>query len=157
MLLENLANIIAQKQKFETPNFPYQNFGRTRSFDTGEELPVTVKSSDWQTVEDIHGHNLIEKSFKFASFNHLMYFLNDVMRKSNEINHHPKVIIDVDIVTIELTTHEMGDVSDRDLDLAKYIDEERPYFEFVEKFDEMETEYFTEPDEEESTEEDEWL
>ena len=40
-----------------------------------------------------------------------------------EINHHPKIVIDVDVVTIELTTHEMGDVSDRDLDLARYIDE----------------------------------
>ena len=38
------------------------------------------------------------------------------------------------------------------LNISKYIDEERPYFEFVEKFDEMETEYFTEPDEEDSTE-----
>lgn len=123
MLLENLANMISQKQSFEIPNFPYQNAGRARSFEMGEELPVSVKSSDWQTVEDIHGHNLIEKSFNFASFNHLMYFLNDVLRKSNEINHHPKVVIDVDVVTIELTTHEMGDVSDRDLDLARYIDE----------------------------------
>ena len=38
------------------------------------------------------------------------------------------------------------------LNISKYIDEERPYFEFVEKFDEMETEYFTEPEEEDSTE-----
>lgn len=123
MLLENLANMISQKQNFEIPNFPYQNAGRSRSFDMGEELPVAVKSSDWQSAEDIHGHNLIEKSFKFASFNHLMYFLNDVMRKSNQINHHPKFVINVDVVTIELTTHELGDISGRDLDLAKYIDE----------------------------------
>jgi|TARA_R110002012_G_scaffold320735_3_gene545264 hypothetical protein len=38
------------------------------------------------------------------------------------------------------------------LNISKYIDEERPYFEFVEKFDEMETDYFTEPEEEDSTE-----
>ena len=38
------------------------------------------------------------------------------------------------------------------LNVSKYIDEERPYFEFVEKFEEMETDYFTEPDEEDSTE-----
>ena len=38
------------------------------------------------------------------------------------------------------------------LNISKYIDEERPYFEFMEKFDEMETDYFVEPDEKDSTE-----
>ena len=38
------------------------------------------------------------------------------------------------------------------LNISKWIDEERPYFEFLEKYDEMETDYFTEPTEEESTE-----
>ena len=38
------------------------------------------------------------------------------------------------------------------LNISKYIDEERPYFEFVEKFEEIETEQFVEPTEEESTE-----
>ena len=38
------------------------------------------------------------------------------------------------------------------INLEKWIDSERPYFEFVEKFEEMETDYFTEPDEEDSTE-----
>jgi hypothetical protein len=38
------------------------------------------------------------------------------------------------------------------INISKYIDEERPYFEFMEKFDEMETDRFTDPEEEESTE-----
>ena len=38
------------------------------------------------------------------------------------------------------------------INISKYIDEERPYFEFVEKYEEMETDRFAEPDEEESTE-----
>tara|TARA_R110002020_G_scaffold74871_5_gene191124 strand:+ start:3014 stop:3559 length:546 start_codon:yes stop_codon:yes gene_type:complete len=38
------------------------------------------------------------------------------------------------------------------INISKYIDEERPYFEFVEKYEEMEAERFTDPDEEESTE-----
>ena len=51
-----------------------------------------------------------------------------------------------------LPSDELNVINMTILNIAKYIDEERPYFEFVEKFDEMETEYFTEPDEEESTE-----
>ena len=38
------------------------------------------------------------------------------------------------------------------INISKYIDEERPYFEFMEKFDEMETDRFVEPEEEDSTE-----
>ena len=38
------------------------------------------------------------------------------------------------------------------INISKYIDEERPYFEFLEKFEEMEADRFADPDEEESTE-----
>ena len=38
------------------------------------------------------------------------------------------------------------------INISKWIDEERPYFEFVERFDEMEADRFTDPEEEESTE-----
>tara|TARA_R100001510_G_scaffold57508_1_gene65864 strand:- start:75 stop:623 length:549 start_codon:yes stop_codon:yes gene_type:complete len=53
---------------------------------------------------------------------------------------------------ILLNSSELNVINMTILNISKYIDEERPYFEFVEKFDEMETEYFTEPDEEDSTE-----
>jgi hypothetical protein len=38
------------------------------------------------------------------------------------------------------------------LNISEWIDSERPYFEFVEKFEEMEVEHFVDPNEEESTE-----
>jgi hypothetical protein len=38
------------------------------------------------------------------------------------------------------------------INISKWIDEERPYFEFLEKYDEMEADRFTEPEEEDSTE-----
>jgi hypothetical protein len=51
-----------------------------------------------------------------------------------------------------LPSSELNVINMAILNISKYIDEERPYFEFVEKFDEMETDYFTEPEEEDSTE-----
>jgi|TARA_R100000951_G_scaffold22134_1_gene18388 hypothetical protein len=51
-----------------------------------------------------------------------------------------------------LSSDELNVINMTILNISKYIDEERPYFEFVEKFDEMETDYFTEPEEEDSTE-----
>lgn len=38
------------------------------------------------------------------------------------------------------------------LNISKWIDEERPYFEFVEKFEETADEYYTDPSDEDSTE-----
>ena len=38
------------------------------------------------------------------------------------------------------------------INISKYMDDERPYFEFMEKFEEMETDRFTDPEEEDSTE-----
>jgi hypothetical protein len=38
------------------------------------------------------------------------------------------------------------------INISKYMDEERPYFEFTEKFDEMEADRFADPDEMDSTE-----
>jgi len=38
------------------------------------------------------------------------------------------------------------------LNISKWIDEERPYFEFVENFEETSDEYFTDPSDEDSTE-----
>jgi len=38
------------------------------------------------------------------------------------------------------------------INISKWIDEERPYFEFVEKFGELMVDRYTDPDEEESTE-----
>ena len=38
------------------------------------------------------------------------------------------------------------------INISKWIDEERPYFEFIEKFDEIKVDRYSDPDEEESTE-----
>lgn len=51
-----------------------------------------------------------------------------------------------------LNSKELNVINMTILNLSKFIDEERPYFEFMEKFDEMENDYFVDPDEEDSTE-----
>ena len=51
-----------------------------------------------------------------------------------------------------LSSDELNVINMTILNISKYIDEERPYFEFMDKFEEMETDYFTEPEEEDSTE-----
>jgi len=51
-----------------------------------------------------------------------------------------------------LSSQELNPINMAILNVSRWIDEERPYFEFMDKFEEMEEERFTEPGEEESTE-----
>jgi len=51
-----------------------------------------------------------------------------------------------------LSSQELDPINMAILNVSRWIDEERPYFEFMDKFEEMGEERFTEPDEEESTE-----
>lgn len=51
-----------------------------------------------------------------------------------------------------LPSEELNRVNVTVLNISKWIDTERPYFEFVEKYEDMETERLTDPEEEDSTE-----
>tara|TARA_R110002012_G_scaffold274978_1_gene461422 strand:+ start:517 stop:1077 length:561 start_codon:yes stop_codon:yes gene_type:complete len=51
-----------------------------------------------------------------------------------------------------LGSEEYDPVSLSIINIEKFIDEERPYFEFVEEYEEMDADRFVEPDEEQSTE-----
>ena len=51
-----------------------------------------------------------------------------------------------------LTSEEFDPIKISIINISKWIDEERPYFEFAERYDEMESDRFVDPEEEESTE-----
>jgi hypothetical protein len=50
-----------------------------------------------------------------------------------------------------LPSEELSAINMAIINIAKWIDEERPYFEFVEKYEDMETERLTDPDDESTT------
>ena len=51
-----------------------------------------------------------------------------------------------------LSSAEFNNINLAIINIGKWIDEERPYFEFIEDYEEMHTDRLTDPDEEESTE-----
>ena len=52
-----------------------------------------------------------------------MSLSNLVSDKAEQIDHHPKVIIDYDCVEFRLSTHSIGGISELDFELAKFIQE----------------------------------
>lgn len=64
----------------------------------------------------------IVKVLKFADFDGAMKFVNQVAALARQRNHHPDIDIRYDTVTMTLSTHSAGGVTDQDIELAKSIE-----------------------------------
>ena len=64
----------------------------------------------------------IRKEFKFGDFNQAMTFVNRVADAANAADHHPDIDIRYNKVTMTLSTHSEGGVTDKDIDMASKID-----------------------------------
>ncbi len=73
---------------------------------------------DWKRAGD-----RIQKQFKLASFPRAIGFVTQVAFLAEAARHHPDIDIRYNKVTLALTTHDVGGLSDEDFDLARQIDE----------------------------------
>ena len=63
----------------------------------------------------------IHRSITFGSFNEAFGFMNRVALYAEKKDHHPEWSNVYNKVTIDLTTHDAGGISTRDIEMAKYI------------------------------------
>ncbi len=73
---------------------------------------------DWQFA-----NNGIEKKFKFLDFTQALGFIVQVGVVAEKRNHHPELFNIYNKVTIRLTTHDANGVTDKDVELAKAIEQ----------------------------------
>lgn len=78
---------------------------------------IEEKLTSWEIDED-----KIEKEFIFADFRGSLDFVNKVANLAEKANHHPEIEIHYNKVEIELSTHSVGGVTQKDIDLANEID-----------------------------------
>ncbi len=67
--------------------------------------------------------NSISKEYTFADFTSALSFVNRVGELAEQANHHPTITLEWRKVTITLSTHSQGKVTDKDRALAKEIDQ----------------------------------
>lgn len=79
------------------------------------ELPDRLV--DW-TVDG----ELLRRTFVFADFTEAMGFVTRVAILAEKANHHPDIDIRWNKVTLVLTTHDAGGLTERDATLAERID-----------------------------------
>lgn len=68
-------------------------------------------------------NNAIRRTMTFVSFTEAIAFVNDVARLAESQNHHPDITINYRKVTLILTTHDAGGLTEKDFTLAVSINE----------------------------------
>ncbi len=66
--------------------------------------------------------NTLVKTFKFPNFVEAIGFVNLVAALAEQHNHHPDISIHYNRVTLELWTHSVNGITDKDLRLASQIE-----------------------------------
>jgi 4a-hydroxytetrahydrobiopterin dehydratase len=65
----------------------------------------------------------ILRTFKFEGFLKGIDFVNRIAAKAQKMNHHPDIDVRFDQVTLTLSTHDEGGITEKDFSLAKQCDE----------------------------------
>ena len=79
---------------------------------------LATRHPDWQGTPE-----KLTRSIEFADFPTAVEFINRLAPRCEEINHHPDLALRWRWVSIELSTHSAGGVTEKDLTLAGIIDE----------------------------------
>ncbi|MNL10011.1 putative pterin-4-alpha-carbinolamine dehydratase [compost metagenome] len=74
----------------------------------------------WTPVQD---RDAIHKSFKFADFNAAFGFMTRVALHADKVDHHPEWFNVYNRVDITLSTHDANGLTQRDIDLARFIEQ----------------------------------
>jgi 4a-hydroxytetrahydrobiopterin dehydratase len=82
------------------------------------ELQSSLKKCPEWEVEK----NSITRAFEFEEFMDGIDFVNNVGEIAEEAQHHPDISIKHTKVSLKLTTHDVGGVTDLDIELAQRID-----------------------------------
>lgn len=75
--------------------------------------------SHWTAVD---GRDAIQRTFRFHDFNTAFGFMTRCALKADQMDHHPEWFNVYNRVEVTLTTHDAGGLSERDIELAKFMD-----------------------------------
>ncbi|XP_058817949.1 pterin-4-alpha-carbinolamine dehydratase isoform X2 [Topomyia yanbarensis] len=90
------------------------------SEDQRKELLQPLFDAGWTLVKD---RDAIYKEYLFKDFNEAFGFMTRVALKADKMDHHPEWFNVYNKVQVTLATHDCGGLSERDVKLAKFLEE----------------------------------
>ena len=64
----------------------------------------------------------LTKTFSFKNYRQSFGFVSQIVLLAEKKNHHPTITLEYGSVTIALISHDVNEITERDIDLAKQID-----------------------------------
>jgi 4a-hydroxytetrahydrobiopterin dehydratase len=74
---------------------------------------------EWSAAD---GRDAITRSFRFDDFSAAFAFMTRVAAKADQMDHHPEWFNVWNRVDVTLSTHDAGGVTQKDIDLAAFMD-----------------------------------
>jgi 4a-hydroxytetrahydrobiopterin dehydratase len=68
----------------------------------------------------------LQRTFSFGDFTEAMAFVNRMAELAEQQQHHPDIMIRYSKVTLTLSTHDAGGVTDRDFDFVRAVEHFAP-------------------------------
>ncbi len=76
-----------------------------------------AKLSNWTIIND-----KLHREYKFADFIHAFGFMATSSLAIEKMNHHPEWCNVYNRITVDLTTHDVGGITSKDIELAILLD-----------------------------------
>lgn len=96
--------------------------GKTKELDRASLLPLF--GTGWAMVD---GQDVLEKTFLFRDFKQAFAFMTAVAEQAEAMGHHPEWTNVYRTVTVRLTTHDAGGLTELDAELARRMDKVAGY------------------------------
>ena len=81
------------------------------------EITEELKKLEGWAIKD----NKLHKEFQFNSFNQAFGFMTRSAMEIEKMNHHPEWFNVYNRITVDLTTHDAGGITNNDINLARIL------------------------------------
>lgn len=81
------------------------------------EITEELKKLEGWEIND----NKLHKEFQFDSFNQAFGFMTRAAMEIEKMNHHPEWFNVYNRITVDLTTHDAGGITNNDINLARIL------------------------------------
>jgi len=126
-LLENILKnrnqqTLSEFDMSKSGNAMMRYLGKSFPYNEEDSVPIKPQESSWTEVE-YDNKIFLQKLYKLESTKFLLYFVNELIYLSDNMQHHPEIVINHTNVTVSLYTRDLNDVTERDIEMSKKIDE----------------------------------